>query len=410
MNQSEIQEIAINNWKRNGKRGTIEAVTGIGKTFIGLHAIRSYPAGCSVVFLAETTLREIDVLADIAKFKEIYNFDVLSHCKFEFACYQSAYKWNSRYFDLVIADEIHDSLTPEYFKFYENNTFNGIVGLSATIDVNTSYDGVTKGEMLNRIAPICYTYGLDDSIRNKTSRKLNVYIVNHRLEAVSRDMVAGTKTKPFKTTEEKNYVYWEKEYLKATSLDLPECFNLEDYRIAEKNKEMTILRSSNKRAKCLYELPSKIKTTTRLLDAITGKTIVFSNSIDSLLRITNDVVSSKNTKERNTLLRKQFDEDVIKTIGSFKMLKQGANLLGARNIIVMSYYSKEKDIIQRVGRLRKDGEDIGNVFIFRTNHTQEEIWYERMMENISEFNIIECDDISNCIFKYLENENNSRRS
>lgn len=408
MDQDAIQKIALNNWIQAGRKGTIEAVTGIGKTFISLHAICTFPKGSSVVFLAEVGQREVDVLQDMHKYKMKFGVDILNDYEFTFACYQSAYKWTNRHYNLIIADEIHDSLTPQYFKFYENNFCCNIIGLSATIDRDTKYNNkITKGEMLDAISPVCFTYGLDASIKNKTSRKLNVYVINHELESIKRECLAGTKLKPFYTTEEKNYKYWEKAFLKAASLELPECNNLEDYRIAEKNKEMMILRSSNARAKILYNLPSKIKATKRLISILKGKTIVFSNSIDSLLLVTKHVVSSKNNKETNTRIRELFDNDEITEVGSFKMLKQGANLKGAKNVITMSYYSKEKDIIQRVGRLRKDGSIIGSVFIFRTRDTQEEIWFERMMSNISELNIIECDSVEDCIYKYQRNERNN---
>jgi ERCC4-related helicase len=64
----------------------------------------------------------------------------------------------------------------------------------------------------------------------------------------------------------------------------------------------------------------------------------------------------------------------------------------------MSYYSTDKDLIQRIGRLRDNGE-IGNIFIIRTKETQEEIWFERMMENVNNLNLIYCTDVEDCLTK-----------
>jgi hypothetical protein len=83
---------------------------------------------------------------------------------------------------------------------------------------------------------------------------------------------------------------------------------------------------------------------------IKGKTIVFGNSIDALLQVTPNVVSSKKTELQNAEIRRKFDAGEENVIGSFKMLKQGANLKGLSNVVVMSYYSVQKDIIQILGK------------------------------------------------------------
>jgi len=84
------------------------------------------------------------------------------------------------------------------------------------------------------------------------------------------------------------------------------------------------------------------------------------------------------------------------------MLKQGANLKGADNVIMMSYYSSSIDMIQRIGRLRKNGNKKGNVFIFVTVGTQEEKWFKKMTETIpmEEFNVISHLDIDSFIKNY----------
>jgi len=72
------------------------------------------------------------------------------------------------------------------------------------------------------------------------------------------------------------------------------------------------------------------------------------------------------------------------------------------NCVIMSYYSKEKDLIQRIGRLRNNGE-IGRIFILVTASTQEEVWYKRMTETLNEdsLNIIRCKDVKDCLTKIM---------
>lgn len=136
-----------------------------------------------------------------------------------------------------------------------------------------------------------------------------------------------------------------------------------------------------------------------MLKEIKEKTVIFGNSIKQLELITPNVVASKNSDERNNTLRSMFDKDMIKTIASFKKLVQGANLEKAGACIIMSYYSSEIGFIQKIGRLRQDGDKDGNVFILHTLETQETIWLNKMMENAIDYNIFK-GNINECIDEY----------
>ena len=400
----EIQESAVKVWFDTGCKGTLNLATGSGKTFCFLMicrmlASKSVVTGkyLKVLFLAETNQREIDLKNDIDKFIKITGFDFYKFVDLHFACYQSAYKWKDTKWDLVCADEIHSGLTPQYSKFFENNKCDNIVGLSATIDRSTKYtdeNGIeyTKGNLVDKIAPVVFTYSLNDSIKNNTSKKLTIYIINHRLDVTNKIIEAGTKDRKFLTTEQENYDYWDNEFKK--SLFLPDG----------PAKTFRIRNTSAARAKLLYIAPSKIDITNKLISQLKGKTIVFGNSIDALNQITKNTISSKNSDIKNALIRQQFADNKINIIGSFKMLKQGANLPHLDNTVIHSYYSKELDFIQMLGRQR-NSEFAGNVFILRTAGTVETKWYSKAMEKITNYEIIECANVEDCINKYLQNFN-----
>ena len=127
----------------------------------------------------------------------------------------------------------------------------------------------------------------------------------------------------------------------------------------------------------------------------TTLTIVFGNNILELIKIC-PTVSSKNIPTVNKLLLDSFNKGEIDTIGSFKMLKQGVNLKSLNNVIFHSYYSKEKDFIQRVGRLRQS-DNVGVVFLFVTKNTQEETWLNKMLETLD----LECVRLKN-INQYVQ--------
>lgn len=388
--KNKIQQEALKAWIETDKKCSCEIITGLGKTFIALHALYTMPKSDDIhLFLAETVERKSDLLDEIKKYDKIFGRNVVYDYNLQFHCYQTVYRWKNRKFGLIIADEIHDSLTPAYSEFYFNNSYKAIIGLSATINRNITYNLtsrkiITKGDILDAVAPICYTYNLNQGQTEGIARNLDVYVINHELDKINKTVVAGNAKKLFYQTEYDAYSYWDKEHKKS--------WFIED----NTTKQLKIRISAAKRSKILYNLDSKVEVVKKLLHNITTKTIVFGNSLDSLIKVTPNVVSSKNSDIVNNRIRHAFDTNKIQTIGSFKKLKQGANLEGLDNTILMSYYSNDKDFIQRVGRLRNNGE-IGNVFILLTKETQEEVWFTKMIQDMNNLNIITCKDVDECI-------------
>jgi superfamily II DNA or RNA helicase len=385
LKKEEISLDAFSAWKAQSKKGTVEMSTGSGKTFVALHAVNSMKDNNRIIFLFEVTDRKKEIIKQIQLYNQVYKTNLFTRYRIEYRTYQSAYKLESEKYDLVVADEIHDSLTPSYFEFYNNNTFDAIIGLSATIDKEKLYsNGYTKGDYLDSVAPICFTYTVKDAQLDNVQRKINVYVISHQLDTITKNITAGSLKKPFQTTEYKNYEFWNK------------MFNQSFY--FEEGSEFMMKKSSKKRAEILYNLPSKKKEVLKLIEYLKGKSIIFANSISALLEITDNVVSSRNKDNVNEKIKNDFQSNVINVIGSFKKLAQGVNLDELANVILHSYYGKTKDFIQRIGRLRKDGDKIGNVFIFVTKGTQEEKWFNLMFQDDT-FNIIYCVNVEDCLLK-----------
>lgn len=393
--RNEIQNEAIDKWVENNYIGTLNLSTGIGKTFCFFKSvILSCKPGDHILFLAETKQREIDLFADLEKFETIFKVNLRQY-NIQFDCYQSAYKWKDQYFDLVCADEIHMSLTPAYYKFYVNNEYAKLLGLSATVDRSVKYldednNEYNKGDLLDKIAPVIFEYNLNDAVTDNTTKKLNIYVIYHQLDDQTKTVIGGTKDKPFLTTEKSAYDYWDKEFKRALFMSEGQA------------KTFRIRNTSAARAKVLYNLESKVLATKQLLSILKGKTIIFNNSLESLKKVCSNVINGKNTDKINKQIRENFDNGTINTIGSFKMLKQGANLSNLDNTVIMSYFSKELDMIQMLGRQR-NSDQTGNVFIFLTIGTQETKWFESAMGNIVNYQQIYCNGINDAIKKYQNN-------
>jgi len=52
-----IQTDALTSWLNCGRKGTVEIITGLGKTFIAFRAMLTMPTESNILFLAETTVK-----------------------------------------------------------------------------------------------------------------------------------------------------------------------------------------------------------------------------------------------------------------------------------------------------------------------------------------------------------------
>lgn len=396
-----IQFTALNKWISAGKIGTTEIATGLGKTFIALRALHTMEKDDRIhLYLAETTSRKKDLIESIKKFDRIYHCNTLEDYNFQFHCYQTVRNWRSKHLGLVIADEIHDSLTPENSKFYQYNNYDALLGLSAKIDVNTEYKEVrgilsytiTKQTYLNRYCPIIYSYTMSEARKNNLNKDLTIHIIKHDLDFKKKSVKQGKKGSEFYITELDAYNYWDKKY--------NDSLKIKDYKKRHIYQKIATSRLCN----ILYNLESKVKATRKLLKVV-DRCIIFGNSVDALQKVTPFVVSSRNNDDKNDYIRRRFENNLIDNIASFKKLKQGANINNLLNMILMSYFSKEGDIIQRFGRLRKNGDEKGDVFIFVTQNTKEEYWYRQMLKEImDDYKLITHQTLDRCI-NFIEYKN-----
>ena len=402
--KEEIQTKAHEAWLNNGKIGTVEQATGTGKTFVAFKCILSMPKGSNVLFLAETVVRENTVLQDAKQYKKFYVVDPLKGYKFKFATYQGAYKYNLwDYFPnatsdntIVIMDEIHDILSDKRIEFILNSDsvsydFANIpkLGLSATIDRKTEYliqgKEVTKFNLLKTFCPVIYTYSLQESMDNKTTRDIKFFVLKHELDSTNANIKVANKGQPFNTTEKANYAHLDKYVRDAMFTKYKD----------EASKKQRIIQVATVRARFLYSLPSKIKSCQDLVNKLKGKTLVFGQDSASLLKICPTSIVSDNPNYVQDLA--DFKAGKTMLTCSNKILKQGENIPLLDNVVLFAYYSKSKDFIQMCGRIRQD-KQVGNVIIYCTSGTQEEKWMDKMIEDINE-PFIYCTSISQLLSK-----------
>lgn len=363
-----IQNQAYEKWIENNRIGTLVLHTGAGKMSVFLRAIKDAQKGSKILLLAETTLREKTFFEDVDKFNEIWQCNLLEGKEFIFACYQSAYKWKNQHFDLVCLDECQDVFSTVHVKFLINNTFDQLMGLTATPKEEVEYAEFTKGDLYKKYCPIIFRYELKDGIEVGTSRKLNIFIIQHLLDNKDTNIKLGKKN----VTERTAYEFHHRNFVRKIMSEAP---------------SNVITFFASKRANFLYNLSSKLailKPLTEFLEESNIKSVIFGNSVSELLKLSKNTISSRNSKVKNDKILEDFGKDKIKTICSFKMLQQGANLPNLDGVILHSYYGKEGVNLQRLGRGRLNGNKPLTVVIICTMHTVEEQWLKKMLKSLQE--------------------------
>jgi len=360
----EVQKEAYLAWIKAGYRGTINVATGVGKTFIAFKCLyKALKAGKvtgrpKVIFYAETDVRKMTLDEEAAKFNTIYGLDINKDFEMSFVCYQAAKELDA---DIKILDEIH-FIGEKLAKQFEKEKAL-IIGLTATTSESTIVNeqtGLTKEDIINQIAPVCFRYTLEQGIDEGILSPYVTTLVPHELDNTERYLKPNQRSKILVT--EKAY-YDTKNIVK----NLP---STNEFMRKTLGRQM---------AKLLWQCRSKAETVKNLLTKLEGKTIIFGVELDLLHEITENVVSGRQSEEENTKLIESFNCGDISIIASSKKLKQGITLEGVTNCILVSYYGTSTDFIQKLGRIvRFVPNKVANLYILVTKGTFEETWMQKM--------------------------------
>ena len=121
------QRKALNAWAKQGFVGSVIAGTGFGKSRVGVLAVEhTLMDGGDALILVPTVQLQEQFVEEFAKWG-------VDSTNVEVICYQSAYKLKDLHYNIVVCDEIHLGLSPEYRKFFENNTYDRLLCMTATL-------------------------------------------------------------------------------------------------------------------------------------------------------------------------------------------------------------------------------------------------------------------------------------
>ena len=369
--KDEHQKKALNAWRSANYIGSVICGTGFGKSRVGVLAVantlNSSDNQHRALVLVPTTQLQEQFKEEFKKWgKEnlLDNIDIL--------CYQSAYKLVDEHYSIVVCDEVHLGLSPEYRKFFENNTYDRLLCMTATLPEEDEYRAI-----LVNLAPTVYSLTLDECVDLGLVAPYNIIC-----RPISLD-----------EEEQKQYKMYHNRFRHWSRLLGFDAFKAAQFIMANKatastedKKAATMFFNAIRARKSVVDRASSkiIGLQKIVVENLDTQILVFSNSntfTDELCSAVSDRAvsyhSSKSAKQRKEALQR-FNDGDADIICSTKALNQGFDVPHASVGVICGLTSKSLPMIQRVGRLLRYQKDkVGKVYILYVKDSQEEKWLNK---------------------------------
>ena len=376
-NKTIEQKKALNKWAANSFIGSIIAGTGFGKSRCGVLAIEhALKYGDRALVLVPTIQ-----LQD--QFRDEFKKWGLEHCldRVEVICYQSAYKLQDQHYSIVVGDEIHLGLSLEYRKFFDNNTYDKLLCLTATLPEEEEYK-----KLLHKLAPISYSITLDECV---TLGLVSPYEIKCIPIELTKNERAAYKAINNQFVRSKYILGEFNAFDRAKDIMKNPNSNSEDRRAAAqfyqaiRERKVIIDFAENKITKFKSLVMNNLDSKILAFSGANAFTDQLAESVDPLAMS----YHSGKTKKQRELILSAFKNDIIKILCSTKALNQGLDIPDANMGIMCGITSKSLPMIQRVGRLVRFQEGkTGEIIILYVKDSQEEKWLKNSTKNLDNVN------------------------
>jgi len=380
------QRKALNNWAVNGFEGSIIAGTGFGKSRCGVIAVgetikrlEEYnDYGERIVHVTALVLVPTVQLKD--QFREEFikwGYEGVLDTV-DFMCYQSAYKLVGKHYDIVVCDEIHLGLSSEYRKVFENNVFERMLCMTATLPEEYEYK-----DLLIEMAPIIFEITLDECVELGLVSPYN--IICRPLELTFNERTDYKKIN-------NRFVYWKGQLGQFDAWENAKYILTNMSASSEEKRAATqFYKAIRERKKIIDFAENKIEAfKTIVLNNPDKRILAFTGANDFTDMLTDSVIPlaqayhSKRTKKQREAALENFKSGMINVLCSTKALNQGLDVPDANMGIVCGLTSKSLPMIQRVGRLIRFQEDkTGEVIILYIKDSQEEKWLKNAIKDLN---------------------------
>ena len=372
------QRKALNAWAKHKFIGSIIAGTGFGKSRCGVIAVGktldNNDTGRAIVIVPTNQLQE-QFKQEFIKWNYKHVLD-----RVDIVCYQSAYKLQDEHYTIVVCDEIHLGLSPEYRKFFENNTWDRMLCMTATPPEDIEYK-----EILFDMCPLAYRISLDKCVKLGLVSPYNIYCVPIKLTS----------------TEEKEYKKANNTFVYAKYiLGQFDAFDQAKYIIGpgkntatneQKAAAAQFYRAIRKRKTVVDHADGKVAELQKIvIQNIGEKILVFGGSNEFTNRLA-DATETFSTVYHSGIRKKARDQALADfrsgdkpVLCSTKALNQGFDVADATMAVICGLTSKGLTMIQRVGRIIRYQEGkIGKIFVLYVKDSQEEKWLKSSIKTLN---------------------------
>lgn len=406
IDRGKLQMAALASWEKSGCKGTLALATGVGKTRCGVVAAdeEAKKFNKTLIIVPTQNLRDKEWMDEIKKWSSRLYVDA---GLIRIECIQSVYKWDD--FDeykLVIVDEIHMTLSPQFRKIYPKIKTK-LLGLTATPPEDDH-----QLKVLNKYAPIVYEYGLDKAVENELLSDYQIFNIGVDLptkEQVKYHFFSQKFDKAKRVLS--NYIYRTKNRELKNAFDAAQHLKDLDPKIYPKEEKSAIAAAKefwqfmSMRKWVCYNNSNKIKIVLDILQLYPErKWIIFTKSIKNCEKITEAINKLKHKQLSATSYHSQIsDADREKILKNFERknskhnvlvsvdaLIAGYNLPEINSAIATSGVSVSRVGTQQLGRiLRKVEGKLGLFFNLYSKDTQEFQWLRKRTEKFKNCQWIE---------------------
>lgn len=363
------QRQALRAWIDHNHRGLVAGATGVGKSRIGILAVvEHYNMFPQRVLLVVPTveLRDVDWKAEAQTWGagEIWQ-------EVKEICYDSLHKEDLLAYDLIIFDEFHH-LTMNMWNASGLGSYKAaVLMLSATPPHPTREK--TKYQMMMMLGGVIFSLPLDQAVGLGLVRDYRIYVIETDLYTV-KNIPAGSKKKPFLTSERGQYEYLERTITSMQielGADLPDATDEELEKLDKRLFMMTM-----KRNQFLYNLQSKTDMAKVIVPhlAAQGRTLVFCGSIAQAEAVGGDFTYHS---KRDDSALVAFRNKEIPMLAAVNALNEGVNIPELRFGYLAQVDRNERALTQRIGRIIRLGiEGIAEIFVSVAKGTADERWFK----------------------------------
>ena len=380
--KDEQQRKALNAWWNQNGIGSIIAGTGFGKSRCGVLAVRHIlGSGDKALVLVPTVQLQDQFKQEFIKWG---CEDILP--RVEILCYQSAHKLEGQHYDIVVCDEVHLGLSPVYREFFNKNTYDRLLCMTATLPEEDEYR-----ILLNVLAPTAYTITLDRCVELGLVAPYDIICI------------------PVEMTEEEQAAY-----KKANNLFVQMKYRLGGFNAfdeanailkqgkpGDKGAATMFFNAIRDRKKVVQHAENKLEAAKEIADYhIEEKILTFggSNKFTDLMadRLGATSYHSGKTQAQRRKILEAFNKSTTSILCSTKALNQGFDVPDVGVGIIAGLESKTLSMVQRVGRLIrfKEGKR-GRIYILYVPNSQEEKWLDSATKTLN--NVTRGEDLTSIL-------------